>query len=209
MEQIENFSYSQRKVFRFKDDVKALVGEKLTLQAFFQLSGELSGISYVKVIVEVDSKTVHFMNDHKFKLHAKYLADSLLKISEEQLCQNIDDINQKFYYGENRPYFLGILALNFGEKNPFFTLETVEVDDMNAEQLIDFYSIIKRNIFQKYPLYLRPANHHQEETISKIPTSDLPRVYSYELMKTRTYIPLSLGETKGRVRYFKNLQEYH
>lgn len=189
-------------------EANALVGQKLSMPAFKQMSGEMLGISYVKVVVEVKSKTIHFMNDHKFKLHAKYMARDVLKISEDELGHRIDEINKTFYYGSKREYYLGIVALNQGHKSSFFTLETVEVDDMNIDMLTSFYKIVRENIPFEYPLYLRPANHYQEEIIADIPKKDLPRVFTYEVMQTRSYIPLNVGQAKGRIRYFSSADEY-
>lgn len=189
-------------------DVDALVGQKLTTEAFSQLSGEMAGFSFVKIVVDNKTKSVHFLNDHRYKLHAKYIATKLLSISEQQLVENIDTYNKTFYYGPERPYFLGILSLINKDKNPLYALETVEVDDMKAPMLLEFYNIIKENLGGKVPLYFKPSNHGQEEEIEKIDRNILPRMFTHEIMLNRSYIPLNNGETIGRLRYFDSFDDY-
>ena len=187
----------------------ALIGDKLTLEAFHSLSGEMAGYPFVKIVVEVKTGKVHFMNDKKFKLHAKYIAFNLLGLDEDGLCRNIDDLNNRFYYGEDREFYLGILALNTHHNDSFFTLETVDVDDMHGEMLKSFYQIIRDEITHKFPLFVKPANHLQETAIGGMTNTEVPRVFAYELMAAKDFVALNAGEARGRLRYFNTIEEYN
>ncbi len=59
-------------------DAAGLVGERLTLQAFAQLSGTLGGYPFVKVVVDRMNATVHFLNNAKYAFHADYIAERIL-----------------------------------------------------------------------------------------------------------------------------------
>tara|TARA_R110002072_G_scaffold534_7_gene4141 strand:- start:44444 stop:46420 length:1977 start_codon:yes stop_codon:yes gene_type:complete len=186
----------------------SLVDSMLTLEAFQQLCGEMAGYPYVKIVVERETKTVHFINDHKFKLHAKYIGKHILDIPEEKLINNIDEYNKTFYYGEDRKLYLGILSLVNKDKSSLFALETVEVDDMGLDMLMDFYTTIKEKIIGKIPLYLKPANYEQENAVEEVPATELPRLLMHELMLNKSYIPLNAGKAKGRIRIFETYEDY-
>ncbi|MCP4915152.1 MAG: phosphoenolpyruvate synthase [Oligoflexia bacterium] len=186
----------------------SLVGQKLTLEAFQQLCGEMAGYPYVKIVVERDQGIVHFINDHKFKLHAKYIGKHILDIPEEKLLESIDDYNKTFYYGADRKFYLGILSLVNRDKTSLFALETVEVDDMDVGMLQDFFQIIKENLISNVPLYLKPANYEQESAVESIPEKDLPRLLMHELMLNKSFIPLNNGKAKGRIRIFESYEDY-
>ncbi|MDA8793184.1 hypothetical protein N9N67_08055 [Bacteriovoracaceae bacterium] len=192
-------------------ETHALTNTHLTMQAFYQLSGNIDGINYIKIVVEAKNEDVHFMNDHYQKFHAKYIAGDILNISENELTEHIDELNEKFYYGTKRDLLLGILSLySLEEKNnqKVFILETVEVDTMESKMIIDFYQSVKRKLPKGYSLLFKPANHHQELEIKKIAKDVVPRIMNHELTKSRSFITLNSGEARGRLRYFKDKAEY-
>jgi len=188
--------------------IDSLIGKTLSTEAFFQLCGEMAGYPYVKVVIDRQNNIVHFLNDNRFKLHAKYIASNILQIAESTLVKNIDKYNQLFYYGENRPYYLGIISLIKKNNKSIFILESLEVDDMKSEMILDFYNSVKASITPGMPLFLKPANYDQEEYVVDLDKKILPRIYIHELMQNKSYIPLNVGETRGRIRIFKDYKDY-
>ncbi len=193
-------------------DVAALVGERLTLQAFAQLCGTLGGYPFVKVVVDRPSRTVHFLNNAKYPFHADYIGERLLGLSPGEIDANIDQYNESFYLTRDRRFFLGILALHKRrDKNTdrrFFTLETVEVDTMDGPMLQSLFDIVKENTDPSTPLLVKPANHLQESIVTTIPREQMPRVFSHELFATSRFIALNAGESRGRLRAFRSEVEY-
>lgn len=188
--------------------INSIVNEVLSIQAFRAISGKMAGYPFVKVVVQRETGTVHFINDHRYKFHGLYIAENLLHISEKELFDNIDTFNQSFYLSPKRPFFLGILALHSSQRNPFFTLETVEIDNMDSTMTLSFFQIIRKNLEQTYPLFFKPANHSQESMVQNLSNDELPRIYNHELFATEPYVALNEGETTGRLRYFKDLSDY-
>ena len=188
--------------------VNGLVGQKLTLESFFALSGKMAGCSFVKVVVDRPSSTIHFINDAKYKFHASYIADNLLKISEEELGQNIDRYNNSFYLQQDRRFFLGILAYHDRSEKSFFTLETVEIDNMDIEMLKSFFAIVRANVDQKYQLLMKPANHLQETNVRALAREHMPRIFNYELFAAYPYVALNEGKAKGRLRVMRSEGAY-
>ncbi len=182
--------------------------ETLTIEAFHQICGQLAGVPFVKVVVDRATQNVHFLNHSSYSFHANYIAECLLKIPLSELEQNIDHFNESFYQHEDRLFLLGIIALQEHAQKKFFTLETVEVDTMELQMLEGFFKLVRKNLDPALPLYLKPANHFQENYIKEVDSLRLPRIYAHELFASATYIPLNPGKTIGRIRAFQNLEDY-
>ncbi len=196
--------------------VKAVVGEKLSLEAFAQLAGNLAGYPFIKVVVDRPKGTIHFINNARYQFHGFYIAENLLGISTEQLDREIDAFNQSVYLNADRRFYLGVLALHspvekgHPEKiaRRFFSLETVEIDNMNAEMVKYFCQFVKDHLDPAIPLLFKPANHLQETIVNQIPPDSLPRIFSHELFSSSRFVPLNPGKAQGRLRAFKTDEDY-
>ncbi|MFS8103885.1 PEP/pyruvate-binding domain-containing protein [Lentzea alba] len=182
----------------------ALVGERLTLSAFTQLSGTLGGYPFVKVVVDRETGLTHFMDSRENLFHVKYIAAHVLHMPPDELERRLDEMNFEVYHREDRRFCLGILALH----DRFFSLETVEADTMTGEMLQFFYDEVRKNVDQSVPILLKPANHLQESHVAKIPKDTLPRILSYELFSTNEFVPLNPGTAEGRLRLFHTDEDY-
>ena len=187
---------------------KALVGERLTLLAFSQLSGNLSGYPYIKFVIDKPNQTIHFINNQLYPFHANYIAENLLGIPNSQLEREIDSFNHSVYVDPNRRFYLGILALHKREERRFFSLETVEVDAMTAPMIQFFYRFVKDHVEPSIPILFKPAHHLQEILLNEIDPAELPRILSHELFSAAEYVALNTGTTKGRIRAFESQKEY-
>lgn len=186
----------------------ALVGERLTTQAFNQLAGRLGGYPFVKVVVDRRSNKIHFLNNTLYQFHADYIGDHLLKIPRSQLEADIDAYNQSFYFDPDREFFLGILALHTREDQRFYSLETVEVDTMDAAMVQEFHRVVKSHVDPAIPVLFKPANHLQEKIVVDVDASILPRVFAHELFARSEFIALNPGRAQGRLRAFRSEKEY-
>lgn len=182
--------------------------EKLSLAHFQELAGKLGGYSYVKLVVDRVESKIHFISSHEFKLHAEFIGTKLLNMSKEELDQDIDRLNRTFYFDFDRRFYLGIIALHKRQDRQFFSLETVEVDSMNKEMLEFFYDFVRDHLDPSVPLYLKPANHHQEKILSHVDSKHIPRIHSHELFASSLFVCLNAGKTAGRLRVFQNENEY-
>lgn len=189
-------------------DAAALVGEKLTLEAFQQLSGKLAGYPFVKIVVDKPSGVIHFINHARYPFHIDYAAEKILNISQDELFANLDELNKSVYQDPNRRCYLGLLALHKREDRRFFTLETVEVDTMDESMLLYFYDFVKNWIDPTVPLVLKPANHQQEGYVAELDPVKYPRVYNHELFSSENFIALNNGLARGRLRAFANDDDY-
>ena len=193
-----------RSIFRYVHE-PALVGERLTLSAFTQLSGTLGGYRFVKLVLDRETGLIHFLDSRENLFHVKYLAAHVLHLPPGELERRLDELNHEVYHRADRRFCLGILALH---EQRFFSLETVEADTMTAEMLRHFYDEVRANVDQSVPILLKPANHLQESHVANIPKDVLPRIFSYELFSTNAFVPLNPGTAEGTLRIFRTAEEY-
>jgi hypothetical protein len=192
----------------YDDSTNSIIGERLTIPAFYQLSGKLGGYPFVKVVVDKETSLIHFINNNLYNFHVDYIGLNLLHLTPQQLDTEIDKLNHSFYFDPARRFYLGILSLHEREGRQFFSIETVEVDTMNVEMAKYFYKTVKTFTDSSIPLLLKPANHIQEFFIKSIDPAVIPRIYSHELFATAEFIPLNTGDGLGRLRVFKNEHDY-
>jgi hypothetical protein len=196
------------------DTVAALIGERLTLSALKQLAGNLGGYSFVKVVVDRQTSTIHFLNNAKHSFHAIYIGERILELAPGELESSIDEYNKSFYNDTDRRFYLGILALHSrkdvetGQERQLFSLETVEVDTMSAEMIVFFYGFVREYLDPMLPLLFKPANHLQERAVLELSPAELPRILAHELFSTARFVPLNPGKTTGRLRAFRTEEDY-
>ncbi|MEQ0564669.1 PEP/pyruvate-binding domain-containing protein [Amycolatopsis sp. NEAU-NG30] len=184
--------------------VAALVGERLSVSALQQLGGTLGGYSFVKVVVDRETSSIHFLNDARYSFHAIYIAEEILGVGEERVRAEIDSYNEIFYHAPDRRFLLGILSLH----PQLLSLETVEVDTMPAELIREFHAFVAEYVDPSLPLVFKPANQLQERIVREIPASELPRVFAHELFSSAPFVALNPGTATGRLRAFRTEAEY-
>jgi hypothetical protein len=197
-----------------EETVPAVVAERLTVSAFEQLSGVLAGHPYVKLVVDRQHDTIHFINNDRYQFHAHYIAERLLGMTTADLERDVDTFNRNFYQDADRRFYLGILALHArrdthtGQDRRFFSLETTEADTMSAGMMSYFYEFVREHLDPALPLYFKPATHLQESSLAAIPPAELPRVSAHELFSSAQFVPLNAGTARGRLRAFRSEREY-
>ena len=192
----------------FETEVKAIVGEKLSVEAFSQLAGHLAGYPFIKLVVDKSKSTIHFLNHRVYAFHADYIAETFLGISSAEMNAKIDVHNKSFYNDPDRNFYLGILALHRRGERRFFSLETVEVDTMDLPMLEYFYKFVRDQVDPSIPVLLKPANHAQENMLTGPEGEQIPHILSHELFETAEYIPLNRGSADGRLRAFRTHEDY-
>jgi len=192
--------------------IAGIAGQRLSLELFSQLSGNLAGFPFVKVVVDRHTGTVHFLNHSRYAFHAHYIAECILGVTADQIERDIDRFNESVYHDPERRFYLGVLALHKrlekGKERRFFSLETVEVDTMNATMLESFFGFVKENVDPSVLLFWKPANHLQEAIAATIEPAKIPRVYTHELFTSARFIALHVGKARGRLRAFRTEAEY-
>jgi hypothetical protein len=184
-----------------------LSGSRLTLAEFSQLATAVAGYPYVKLVVDRATATVHLIDGALRMLHVQYVAETVLGMTRAELARNLDAFNDSVYRAADRRFLLGTLALHDRVEHggQFFSLETVEVDTMDAATLLEFYRTVRALVDDAVPVLLKPANHQQEGYSAD---ADVPRILAHELYSTASYVPLNPGTVTGRLRVFASDVDY-
>ncbi|MFF0744866.1 PEP/pyruvate-binding domain-containing protein [Streptomyces sp. NPDC004111] len=192
---------------------RTVVGGYLSLPLFRTLSGVLAGHPYLKVVVDRAEDTWHLLDTAAHPFHVNYIATRVLGMELEALDAELDAFNASVYMDPGRRFLLGVLSLHTdedaeGRERTFLVLETTEADTMDGELLAFFHEFVRARVDGRLPLLLKPANHGQEEELAAISEQRLPRILSHELFGSRTRTPLNPGEAVGRLRHFRDHEEY-
>ncbi|MGW7584952.1 PEP/pyruvate-binding domain-containing protein [Kitasatospora sp. NPDC054768] len=192
--------------------------EKLTLEEFSELAGQVGGYPYVKIVLDCDESVLHFIDSADGTLHVRYIACEILGMSIDELAGRLDSFNDDVYRNPDRRFYLGTLARHTGragrstesghEAEDFLSLETVDVDTMSQDMLRFFYHRVREHVDPSLRLVLKPAGHQQEGYLAGIPENEIPRVLSHELYSVASFVPLNPGEAHGRLRVFRSEEEY-
>ncbi|WP_394825538.1 PEP/pyruvate-binding domain-containing protein [Pendulispora albinea] len=188
----------------------AWVGKSLTMDEFDRLSGSLSGIPFVKLVIDRPAGVIHFLDNAKWRFHVEYVA-KLLDMPRKELERSLDAVNHSVYDDPDRRFYLAILSRHTrsnGEPGTFFSLETTEADTMDAEMLRYLYGFVRQYVDPSIPLVVKPANHMQESFLREISAEEMPRVLAHELFSRARVIPLNPGMARGRLRLFRSTKEY-
>lgn len=191
----------------------AVVGSVLTLPLFEQLCGVLGGHPYVKVVVDRQQGVWHILDSAVHSFHVNYIATEVQGLTLEELDAELDRFNHSVYQDPERRFLLGVLSLHSGggpqeQPQPFLVLETTEADTMGAELLTEFYRFVREQLDSALALLVKPANHGQENALTSVPETVLPRTQGHELFAAAPFVPLTLGSAVGRLRAFASAEEY-
>jgi len=180
----------------------------LTLPTFLRLAGRASGYAYVKIVVDRVESAIHYIDSAEGVLHVQYVAQSILGMTIDELAGRLDAFNDEVYRDPDRRFYLGTLALHGDEGDRFLSLETVDVDTMSRDMLRFFYRFVRAHLDPSLPLFLKPANHLQEDYLDDILEDEIPRVLPHDLYSAAAFVPLSAGARRGRLRVFRSEREY-
>lgn len=186
----------------------ALIDERLTLAAFPALAGRVSGIPYVKLLLDKETGSLHFIADAAYRFHSDYVAERILGIPAAALDARIDEWNRENYRDPRRRFLIGTVALLTRDRKPLFALETADIDDMGPALIEELYAATRRLVDPTVPLVFKPANHGQEVAITAVDPARVPRVLARELFGDATYVPLCPGRAEGRLRIFRSEADF-
>jgi hypothetical protein len=190
-----------------EDAPAAVIDERVGLASFRALAGRLAGLAFVKVVVERASRRTHFIDEGRYRFHSDYIGEQILGVPGAEIDRDIDRFNRSIYHDEDRRFYVGSVALHEGEK-PYFTLETVEIDTMGEAMILEFYDAVRAWLDPAYALFFKPSSHDQEAVVARLAVDRLPRVLSHELAAETRYLPLHPGRARGRLRRFRDAEQY-
>jgi hypothetical protein len=161
------------------------------------LSSQFSNVETVKVIYDLKSKKVYYINGNKYSLHFTFCVGELGYPSDLYL------FNTRNYNSNtaNRDYFLGNLSRIKGSNNWF--LEISSSDKMKYNDIEKFFSIVTKSSFIKDSLkfYLNSFDLIQ---MNKTDSFHFRCIYSNEIFDKIEYQNIVKGYTVGVLKKYTN-----
>ncbi|MBC7864947.1 MAG: hypothetical protein IAF38_18380 [Bacteroidia bacterium] len=159
------------------------------------LTENFKGIECVKVIYELATKKIFYLESIKYKWHYRFAFDVLNDPDE------LEDFNEKNYgINEGRKYILATFNYNINTKNYF--LQFSVADNPSAEMLDELMAKLRATFYEKdnFKILLNSTAllSRKKEIAEKfgILTSD-------ELFRNQRYQPICQGKTKGILKFIQ------
>lgn len=157
------------------------------------LSNNFNGIECVKVVFEVKSKTIYYLESKKYKWHYRFVTEIL---------GDVDDLEQfnalNYSQSPNRRYILATFNYNTNTKNYF--LQFAPSDDLSDAHIDLLCAIINESTFCKknYKILLNTTILlRRKASIAK----SHPVISSDELFLSQTYQPIVEGKASGTLLF--------
>lgn len=155
------------------------------------LSLKYSGIQSVKVVYDLRTKKIYFINDYYFQYHYDFCTKHLNDMT------NVYDFNlQNYHANMDRQYVLG--NINYFPSKNIFVLDFAISEEISQDN-IELYHAIRSHVFFDKSLYLYPASLQQQEAFAKL-NSNVPSISTDELYAQLMYQGLVKKSAYGYLR---------
>jgi pyruvate, water dikinase len=186
-------SYSQRYLQKLSDksDFEKLSG--------LPLEDKYGQVSAVKVVLDLNSGELYFINSRYYKYHNEFCTDQL---------NNRDDLG---YFNEvnysNSPDRQFLLAnINYFKTLNVYALEITPVDLMPIPRILDLYKAVSETCFFGKELKMLINSSRLQAGSDEI-ASQVPVLNSSEIYKNQDYQCISRNSAYGILRFVDNLEK--
>ena len=164
------------------------------------LTDKYGEITAVKVVYDLSTKKLHFINHHRFKFHHEFVSHMV------GYPVDLAYFNSKNYSAskEKRDYLLA--NINYIKSLDLYAMELSPTDLMHFDQIEQLYAVISDNSFfgPKMVFLLNNARLNQEkETLEKL----FPIIQPKDIYKNISYQPISNYEAYGYVRFVDDVKK--
>ncbi len=180
----------------------------LDLEGMSRLGGMLAGHSFVKLVIDRQEKTIHFLNHEAYAFHADYITEVILGRPREEMERDLDAFNATLYFEPDRRFLLGILSLHHRLGERLLALETIEVDTMDIGLIRELFDTARARLEPSLKLFFKPSNHLQEDLFHADDIDGVPVIWNHDLFEMSSFFALNYGATKGRLRVFESIDKY-
>jgi hypothetical protein len=176
---------------------------KLDMEAQFkQLAGpplnfNLGQVSSIKVIVEIATKKIHFIESKRYKFHYSYCVE-VMGYSEDVTTFN----NENYGNSRFRNYYLG--NINYLPTTNTYFLDLSVFDQMPLNHLIAFVHLMQKNCYFGNELKLLLNTSYLLSLQPNLP-SDIPILLPESLYGDQQVQEVSVGSTIGKLRIVPHL----
>lgn len=181
-----------------QDAVSSIDNQETFLKMSGQpLSAKYGNIASVKVIYELKTQKIYFINSNYYKYHFEFCQFKLH--GTDDLNQfNIDNYNDS----PNRDYLLG--NVNFSQSLGKYFLDLSAFDQMSLDQIRQLYEAVKANVFFAKNLYFLPNTARLLNEKAKL-EKRFPVLLPEEIYENISFQAVSKGKAYGKLRFVANL----
>jgi hypothetical protein len=165
------------------------------------LSDKYGQISAVKIVIDLKTNTLYFLNSSDFTFHHEF-CEEILK--SNVTLSYFNEIN--YANTPKRKYLLG--NLNFISTSKKYFLELSPTDLMSQDLILNFFNQIKNAFYSPKDLYFL-INTNRLKLISDSLETSIPIIQASDIYNDLQYQAISKNECNGIIRFIPNLDESH
>ncbi|MCC6700861.1 MAG: hypothetical protein IT221_05015 [Fluviicola sp.] len=161
------------------------------------LNSNLGDVASIKVIVEINSKKVHFIHSKRYKFHYEYCVEVL------NYPYSVSIFNEYNYGSTNeRQFYFG--NVNYMEASKSYFLDLSVFDQMPEQDVITFVKILQSNAYFGKELKLL-LNTERLMASKAVFQKEIPIILPEALYKDQLTQEVSKGSCVGKIRVVENL----
>ena len=161
------------------------------------LNSNLGEVASIKVIVEANSKKVHFIHSKRFKFHYEYCVEVL------NYPYSVVIFNESNYgTAKERQFYLG--NINYMEASKTYFLDLSVFDQMPEQDIIAFVKVLQANAYFGKELKLL-LNTERLMASKAVFQKEIPIILPEALYKDQNTQDVSKGACIGKLRIIDNL----
>ena len=171
---------------------------------FLNLKGKPTVTKYasmeaVKVVYDLKTKGVYFINSLHYKLHYYFC------LKELKYRRTLDYFNYRNYSDKNRRFIL--VNINYFKEPKKYVLEFNVVDNIGTKNMILCYKAIKKQFIKNKKLYISLNNNSRLDKSKTFLKIKIPRINPNELFGFQKLQIINTGEENGELIVIKNKKE--
>lgn len=149
------------------------------------LSSRYAQVDAVKLVYDLKTNALYFINNHKYNFHYEFCTHSLAYEGD------LSTFNEVEYGHQGTRRFL-LANLNYYQASDIYTLEFYAGDQISTAQIRDLYDLVAQKVYFREKLRLLAGGGIQ------LPDLDTARIISVnQLFANQRYQPMVLGKSYG------------
>ena len=162
------------------------------------ISGKYGQLDAVKVVFDLESEVIYFLNADNFEYHHEFCSRALNNFKPVGIFNDINYTNTS-----KREYLLA--NLNYVPNKDLYFLELSPSDLMNIDQIERLFNEVEENSFLENDLYFFINSYRLQSQVSDL--NHLNPFFPSDLYEDLIYQKVSQGKAKGTLKYIKNLKK--
>jgi len=185
----------------FAQEFKPQLNHKIDFEEFSgePLANKYGNVSSIKVVYELRTQKLHFINSHNYKNHLQFCQKQLGYIdgAGNFLTRNYSNTSKRKYLLANINYF---------HSTNTYVLDLSPVDEMEEKYIVQMYNLVAKNTYVgKNLIFL--INSPRLQKIDSSLSTQIPTILPSEIYGQQTFQAVSKYSNVGKLRIVENVKE--